>query len=124
MKESALLRQSKDYLGWLRNQGFLWFSRLNSGEINYDDRYGRHHHIELCEEGTADFVIMAGNLRTHRSPVVIFWETKAKGKKLTGKQSEFSCQVCQFGALYYFGDKLETLVGALQEINPGIPKPE
>ena len=121
MRESALLRQSKDYLTWLQNQGFLWFTRLNSGNIYPTGKDGKKYKVELCPVGTADFeIIMAGKDRGY----ALFWETKSRTGKLSGEQAAFANQILRQGAWYISGNKLDDLVMALQAINPRIPRPE
>ncbi len=123
MRESALARQTRDYLTWLQNQGFLWFTRLNSGCIYPIGKDGKKYKVELCPEGTADFEIVM--LDSRGNSTVIFWETKARGKKITQAQSDFGILVCRLGgARYYFGESLEILAEALQARNPSIPMPE
>ena len=56
LTEADLKRSVEDYLTYLMNQGKLYFDRLNSGAV-YVKRGDRTYGVQLCREGTADFMV-------------------------------------------------------------------
>ena len=126
MRESYLSRTTRDYLGWLENQGFLWWTRLNSGNLFPVGKDGKKYKVQLCEPGTFDYVIVIrenlGN--PHEDQVcIIFWETKATTGILSLEQWEFAKKVRAQGAICLWDITLDPLADQLQAINPAIPRP-
>ena len=116
MRESALSRQTRDYLQILANQGYLWFTRLQAGSLivaQGDKRYK----LNLCPAGTADWLILT-------QYQIIFWETKSSQGELSPAQKEFRDIVTKHGAYYRYGKTLNPLIRILKIWNPNIPIPE
>ena len=112
MTEADLKRTVRDYLKILKKQGKIWFARLNSGGI-FPKYKGRYYKIELCEEGTADYIVinqitMLDEGMEIELPRVIFLELKAKTKQ-TEAQREFQKTVENQGADYCIIKSLEDL---------------
>ena len=116
LSETSLKRQTRDYLGWLENLGFLWYERLNSGSIVVAQG-DRKRKVELCRPGTADFIIIIKGQ-------VVFWETKSRTGKPSPEQREFGEKAFRNGAIYIHGGAIDALVEMLQAINPKISSPE
>ena len=117
ISEADLKRTVLEHLHWQQNLGRLWFTRLNSG-VAYVRRGGKYYKIQLCEEGTADILILK---RRKHSPNdgwklrCIFIELKSTTGKQSEAQKEFQKLVIKQGASYYLVRDIETLEGILAD---------
>lgn len=87
LSEASVKSAVNSYLQFLKNQGKLWYERLNSGSLlTYQG--GKIYHVELCEEGTADFIVIYWDYpkgAPNKGETVV-WFLEIKGSK--GHQSQ------------------------------------
>ena len=129
MKEADLKLAVSDYLKYGTNQGRWYASRLNSG-IAYIKRGDKYYAITLCEEGTADFMVIMGNREMvwkqleyrkcdysyqnlGRRSKVIFLELKGDKGKQRPEQGAFQKLVEAQGAEYAVIRSIEELENVL-----------
>lgn len=113
MKESDLKRTVSEYLEIGTNQGKWYADRLNSGSVLVK-RGNKTYRIELCREGTADFMVLYSgkpdNLEfANSSPCVIFLELKGEKGKTSPAQNAFKILVEEQGASYFVIRSVEEL---------------
>lgn len=92
MLETDVKRAVDEYLTILRNQGKLWFERLNSGSL-LAKKGDRVYRVQLCEEGTADFEVSYWAYpkgAPNKGEVIVWWlECKASNGKQSQEQKAF-----------------------------------
>lgn len=113
MTEADLKRTVRDYLEILKKQGRIWFARLNSGDI-FPKYKGRYYKIELCEEGTADYIVIQSMTLKPKGCWVTFLELKAPKGNQSDKQKEFQAIVEAQGAEYLLAKSIDEVVEALE----------
>jgi len=115
MKEAELKLAVSQYLEYKTNLGELYADRLNSGAI-YEKRGDRVYGVKLCREGTADFVVLKGDIDTMLRPRcrIIFLELKGEKGKQSPEQAEFQKLVEAQGASYFIIRSIEELQGVLE----------
>jgi len=114
MNERDLMRTVDEYLRYQQNMGKLWFTRLNSGNI-LAKKGDKFYNVKLCDEGTADFEVVKGNIDTMIRPRcrVIFLELKSETGKQSLEQGAFQKIVENQGASYFIIRSIEDLTEAL-----------
>jgi len=125
MREKDLKLVVSDYLRYGKNQGKWWFERLNSG-VAYVKRGDKYYAIQLCETGTADFMVLKQvrqfvrwiDARTYEKEVlvycrVIFLELKGDKGKQRPEQKTFQGLVESKGAEYYIIRSIDELESIL-----------
>ena len=113
--EADLKRTVKDYLTYGENQGKWWFEQLNSGSAFV----GTPQHprkIKLCREGTADFIVLKGDIDTMLRPRcrVVFLELKSEKGRWSPEQRAFKIIVENQGASYFIIKSIEQLMEILE----------
>ena len=113
MKEADLKRAVWDYLQYGMNQGKWYFDRLNSGAI-YEKRGQKTYGVQLCREGTADFMVIRARRYFNNAPQVIapeiiFLELKGDKGKQRPEQGAFQKLIEAEGAEYYIVKSIEEL---------------
>ncbi len=101
MSESDLLAGCLEYLHYLRNQGKLFYMRVNSG-MAYFGQGSKKYAIRLAPEGTADILII-------KDGKVIWVETKGEGKQ-SDAQVAFQKEVEEYGCSYEIVRDLDELI--------------
>lgn len=109
MKEGELKTAVSDYLEYGTNQGKWYADRLNSGAVTVARGYAKYK-IQLCREGTADFVVI---VRDWIVPRVIFLELKGDKGRQSPEQGAFQKLVEAQGAEYYVIKSIEELENIL-----------
>jgi len=107
LTEAQLKRQIEDYLTYRQNAGDLMWFPMNSGKA-FVKRGGKDYMIQLCDEGTADLLI----LRKWKGGVfceVLFFELKSDRGRTSSAQNAFKILVEEQGASYSIVRSLEEL---------------
>lgn len=86
-----------EHLTYLRNQGKLYFERLNSGDF-IETRGNSRRRIKGARKGTADFIVLFP-IYGKRYP--LFIETKSEKGAYTKEQVEFAQEVKALGFEYW-----------------------
>lgn len=115
MKEKDLKLAVSEYLEYGTNQGRWYADRLNSGEVIVIAGESRRRVI-LCREGTADFMILIGDIDSMLRPRcrVIFLELKGAKGKTSPAQNAFKILVEEQGASYFVIRSVEELESVLE----------
>lgn len=129
MKEKDLKLAVSQYLEYLTNQGKIYADRLNSGAV-YVKRGAKTYRVELCREGTADFMVIKKARQfirwidacTYEKEVlvycrVIFLELKGDKGKTSPSQNAFKILVEKQGAEYFVIRSVEEVMEILGEKN-------
>jgi len=102
MKEADVLRGCLDYLQILKNQGKLWFMRINSGKALVK-KGDRHYSLTLAPEGTADILVIRDC--SYLGPEIVlevyFLEIKSPIGKQSKVQKEFQQEIEYQGCSYF-----------------------
>jgi len=118
MREADLQRCIANYLTYLMNQGKLYFDRLNSGSVLVK-RGDKTYRVELCREGTADFMV----IRTRQyfrnapqviAPEIIFLELKGDKGKQSQAQKDFQDSIEAQGTEYHVIRSIQELEEILE----------
>ena len=118
LTEGQIKSATEDYLEYGLNQGAWWFTRLNSGKA-FVKRGDKYYAIRLCEEGTADFMIIRARsyfeyCRQVTTPEVIFIEAKSATGRQRPAQKAFQILVESQGATYKIVRSFEELQDILR----------
>jgi len=113
MKESELKYAVEEYLQYGMNQGKWYFDRLNAGSVLVK-RGEKVYRIELCREGTADFLVLTMFQCGLWIPRIIFLELKSEKGKQRPEQGAFQKLVEAQGASYFVIRSIEELEQALE----------
>ena len=112
MSESELKSTVDDYLQYQQNLGKLWFTRLNCGTA-YVKKGNKYYAIQLCNEGTADFLVIKKTEPKLGIDVnfseAFFFELKSAQGKQTTYQKNFEEQVQEQGCKYFVLRNMEEL---------------
>ncbi|KKM73569.1 hypothetical protein LCGC14_1409200 [marine sediment metagenome] len=115
MSEADLKRTVTEYLTIGRAQGRWWFERLNSGDVLVKGG-AKHYKIKLCEEGTADFVVIRESVVpvfaqvTVMTTQAIFLELKSEKGRTSPAQDAFKIIVEAQGCVYKIIRSMEDLI--------------
>ncbi|KKN15919.1 hypothetical protein LCGC14_0981110 [marine sediment metagenome] len=126
LTEAQVKRGCEDYLTYQQNQGKLWWTRLNAGDIYIPNKDGSKRVFKGAGAGTADLmVIQGGNVQTYYKAIsrgtpwpiamVTFIECKSTKGKQSTEQVEFSIMIKGFNCRY----AVVRSVDELQEILNG-----
>lgn len=113
------------YLQYAMNQGKLWFSRLNAGDIFIKNKDGSYRSFKGAGKGTADFiVIQGGNVQKYYKAIakgtpcsvafVTFVECKSSKGKQRLEQVEFEEQVIKLNCRYRIVRSVDELMEVLE----------
>ncbi len=120
MTEAEPKKTISDYLQNLQNMELLIFHRLNSGVAWVGVPPGKLRKIQLCEAGTADFIIIMKSPGYSDQSIVVYIETKGKGKLPSKVQREFKAKVFAQGAIYVICYDVADLHSILSTLNSRI----
>ena len=115
MLEADLKRAVSDYLRYQQNLGKLFYLRLNSGDVLVKGG-AKHYKIKLCEEGTADFVVIRESVVpvfaqvTVMTTQAIFLELKSEKGRTSPAQDAFKIIVEAQGCVYKIIRSMEDLI--------------
>ena len=117
ISEANVLRGCLDYLQVLKNQGKLWFCRMNSGKALVK-KGDKHYSLTLAPEGTADILVITNNGR-YDAPnkfyaLPLFLEIKSPTGKQTKAQKEFQKEIEAQGCLYRIIRSIDELMGIIR----------
>jgi hypothetical protein len=119
LSERDLKLALEHYLTYKQNAGELYWDRLNSGTLLVANKDDSRRRVQLCREGTADFMVIQG---THYevsdlfkavakseivTPEVYFLETKSLTGRQTPAQKEFQAKVEAEGCHYILVRELD-----------------
>lgn len=118
MKEKDLKLAVSQYLEYKTNLGELYADRLNSGAV-YVKRGDRTYGVQLCREGTADFIVIRARRYFNNAPQVItpeiiFLELKGEKGRTSPTQDAFKILVEAQGASYAVIRSMEELEVVLE----------
>ena len=107
MSESDILRGCQELLGYLRNQGKLFYCRMNSGMALMGSGKKKYA-VKLSPEGTADILIIMGGK-------VTWIETKDEKGVQSEAQKLFEQEVKEQGCSYYIVRSLDEMIAIIRE---------
>jgi hypothetical protein len=114
MKEADIKHAIAQYLQIGMNQGKWYSDRLNSGVAFVPCGVGSFRKIQLCREGTADFMVIEGLNKYLKTSRVIFLEVKSETGKQSKVQKEFQKLVEAQGASYFIIRSVEDVQAILE----------
>lgn len=125
LSEAEVKRGCEEYLQYAQNQGKLWFSRMNAGDIFVPYKNGVVHKYKGAGAGTADLiVIQAGQIHLEymgkqEGPVAIvtfvtFIECKSTKGKTSKEQDEFAELVRKLNCRYQIVRSVDDLIEVLK----------
>ena len=117
MKEKDLKLAVSEYLQYGTNQGKWYADRLNSGAV-YVERGDRTYGVQLCREGTADFMVIRHGFKVNDVVFdfrLVFLELKGDKGKQRPEQGAFQKLVEAQGAEYFVVRSVEEVMEILGE---------
>lgn len=125
LSEAQVKNGCEEYLGYAQNQGKLWYSRLNAGDIYIPNKDGSTRKFKGAGAGTADLiVIQAGQVHLEymgeqKGPVapvafVTFVECKSTKGKQSKEQEEFEIKALAYNCRYAIVRSVNDLIEVLK----------
>jgi len=124
LNEAQVKNGCEEYLGYAQNQGKLWFTRMNAGDILVPYKNGVVHKYKGAGAGTSDLIVVQpgqihleymGEQHGPGAPVnfVTFVECKSTKGKQSPEQIEFQAKVealnCRYAIVRSVDDLMEVL---------------
>ena len=124
LSEAQVKRAVEEYLGYAQNQGKLWYSRLNAGDIYIPNKDGSKRVFKGAGAGTADLIVIQPGqvhleyMEKQQGPGIpvaftTFVECKSSKGKQRPEQKEFQSKVealhCRYAIVRSVEDLEEVL---------------
>jgi len=118
MSESDILRGCQELLDYLRNQGKLFYCRMNSGMALMGSGKKKYA-VKLSPEGTADLLIIRWwypQGAPNKGETIVTWiETKDEKGVQSEAQKLFEQEVKEQGCQYYIVRSLDEMIAITGE---------